>query len=186
MHGQGRSTARSIARECLLSGNGPVDRPSQRLKNRPLAVDQAVDRQQSELLSWLPTGRFLEPIKRGSLGLFYIRFQVGLWASFSYTSKCLSPLVLESKLPYQKESLSRVFSKEFFLSFLPQSFLVFSHILELSIAISYRRVIVRVILGDQSVVITNVLIFDLRRRTCGFAVFRVLVRAYCRGVVSTS
>ena len=34
----------------------------------------------------------------------------------------------------------------------------------------------RVILGDQSVVITKVLILVWRRRTCGFALFRVLVR----------
>jgi len=45
---------------------------------------------------------------------------------------------------------------------------------------------VRVILGDQSVMITKVLIFVLRRRTCGFAVFRVLVRAHCRGAASAS
>ena len=40
----------------------------------------------------------------------------------------------------------------------------------------------RVILGDQSVVITKVLM----RRTCGFAVFRVLVRARCKGAASAS
>ena len=67
------------------------------------------------------------------------------------------------------------------------SILVFSQTLELSIAIStYRRVVVRLILGDQSVVINKVLIFDLRRQTCVFAVFRVLVRALCRGAASAS
>ena len=50
----------------------------------------------------------------------------------------------------------------------------------------YRRVVVRVILGDQSVVITKVPILVLRRRTCGFAVFRVLVRALCRGAASAN
>ena len=44
----------------------------------------------------------------------------------------------------------------------------------------------RLFLGDQSVVITKDFIFVLRRRTCGFAVFRVLVRAHCRGVASAS
>ena len=44
----------------------------------------------------------------------------------------------------------------------------------------------RVILGDQSVAITKVLIFVLRWQTCGFAVFRVLVRAHCRGAASVS
>ena len=51
---------------------------------------------------------------------------------------------------------------------------------------SYRRFVVRVILGDQSVMITKVLILVLRRRTCRFAVFQVLVRALCRGAASAS
>ena len=93
-------------------------------------------------------------------------------ASFSYSFKRFSPLVLEPNTSIQKESLSRVFKSDF-LCFLPQiQSLLFSHILELSLTyLSYRRVIVRVILGDQSVVITKVLILVLRRQTCGFAVF---------------
>ena len=42
------------------------------------------------------------------------------------------------------------------------------------------------ILGDQSVVITKILILILRRRTCGFALFRILVRTWCRGAASAS
>ena len=44
----------------------------------------------------------------------------------------------------------------------------------------------RLFLGDQSVVITKDFIFTLRRRTCVFAMFRVLVRALCRGAASAS
>ena len=147
---QGRSTAR----ELLLSGNSPVDRavdrwaialkpvdrpvdwPSQRSKNRPLAVDQAVDRQQCRLLIWTPAASFLMPINWGSHGLFYTRFEVGFWASFFYSIKCLSSLVLEPNTSIQKESLSRVFKSDF-LYFPPQiQSLFFSHILELSIDIS--------------------------------------------------
>ena len=85
-------------------------------------------------------------------------------ASFSYLSKCLSPLVLEQILPYQKESFSRVFYKREFLSFSPQIHPYFSHTY-LSFPLpyqSYRRVIVRVFLGDQSVEITKVfhLVFE--------------------------
>ena len=109
-------------------------------------------------------------------------------ASFSYLSKCLSPLVLELKLLYQKESLSRVFSKEISRVFHHKSILVFSHILDLFPLpyLSYRRVIVRVFLGDQSVEITEVfhLVFEemnLRVRvvssSCGNS---------CRGAASAS
>ena len=73
-------------------------------------------------------------------------------------------------MPYQKESFQECFEKKFLEFFTTNSILVFSHILELSIAISsYRRVVVRLCLGDQSVVITKVffLVFeeaDLRVR----------------------
>jgi len=56
-------------------------------------------------------------INWGSLELFSTRFEVGFQASFSYLSECLSPLVLEQILPYQKESFLRVFCKRDFLSF---------------------------------------------------------------------
>ena len=59
-----------------------------------------------------PTVIFFRPINWGYFGLFSIRFLESFQASFSYLTKCLSPLVLELKLLYQKESLSRVFSKE--------------------------------------------------------------------------
>ena len=52
--------------------------------------------------------------------------------------------------------------------------------------LSYRDLCCERILGDQSVVITKVLILVLRRRTCGFTLFRVLVRAQCRGAASAS
>ena len=42
----------------------------------------------------------------------------------------------------------------------------------------------RVFLGDQSVEITKCSFFYLRRRTCGFVLFRVLVGARCRGAAS--
>ena len=135
----GRSTARSTARECLLSGNGPVDQAVDRLAIAQLAVDRpidrpsqlsknrslAVDRQQYRLLSWLPTGRFLEPIKWGSLGLFSTRFQESFWATFSYSYKWFYPHVLESIFPNQKESLSRVFKSDFFEFFTTHSILIF-------------------------------------------------------------
>ena len=57
-------------------------------------------------------------------------------ASLSYLSKCLSPPVLELKLPYQKESFQEWFAKEISWVFPPPFYLVFSHIVELSIAIS--------------------------------------------------
>ena len=78
------------------------------------------------------------------------------------------------------QSVSCVFLHQFNPSFL-------THILELSIPIpSYRRVVVRLFLGDQSVVITKDFIFALRRRTCVFVWFRVLVRAHYRGAASAS
>ena len=60
--------------------------------------------------------------------------------------------------------------KRFLEFFTTKSILLFSHTLELSIAISsYRSVVVRLFLGDQSVVITKVFHFvfeetDLRVR----------------------
>ena len=69
------------------------------------------------------------------------------------------PYVLEPIFPNQKESLSRVFKSDF-LSFHYQFNLCFSHTY-LSFPLlnsSYRRVVVRVVLGDQSVVITKVFI----------------------------
>ena len=86
-------------------------------------------------------------------------------------------------LPF-KRRVYQEFSKVIFLSFPPQlQSLFFSQTLELSISIStYRSVIVRVFLGDQSVVITKDLALYLRRQTCEFTMFRVLVRALCRGV----
>ena len=96
--------------------------------------------------------------------------------SFSYSIKRFSPLVLEPNTSIQKESLLRVLKRDF-LSFPPPSLSLFSHTtLELSIAIStYRDLCCERILDDQRVVITKVLLCTLRRRTCGFAVFQVLV-----------
>ena len=73
----------------------------------------------------------------------------------------------------------------FFLHHFNPSFL--TQTLELSIAIStYRDICCERILGNQSVVITKVRYFYLRRQTCRFALFRVLVRTRCRGVASAS
>ena len=96
---------------------------------------------------------------------------MGFQDNFSYTSKCLSPLILELKLPYQKESFSRVFYKRDFLSFSLQIHPSFS-LTYLSFPLlypSYRRVVMGVVLGVQSVVITKVFYFvveeaDLRVR----------------------
>ena len=133
MHRLGRSTARSTARECLLSKNGlvdrvidrwaialkavdrPINRPSQRSKNRPLAVDRVVDRQQCRLLTRPPTAIFWSLFIWGSHGLFSTRFEVG----FQYLSKCLSPLVLEPNTFISTGEFSRVFCKRDFLSFSP-------------------------------------------------------------------
>ena len=96
VHSLGRLTARSTVRECLLSGNGPVDRAvdrwviaqfpidrsAQRSIIRPFAVDRAVDRQQTDLLTWPLTAIFWEPINWDSLRLFSTRFQVGFQDSF--------------------------------------------------------------------------------------------------------
>ena len=59
-----------------------------------------------------PTASFWRLIYWGCFGLFSIRFEVGFQASFSYLSKCLSPLVLELILTYQKESFQEGFQKE--------------------------------------------------------------------------
>ena len=113
---------------------------------------------------------------------------MGFCTSFSYSIKRFSPLVFEPNTSIQKESLSRVFKSDF-LEFFHYNFNpCFSHT-DLSFPLlyhSYRRVVVRVILGDQSVVITKNFIFALKRRTCVFAWFRVLVRAHCRGAASAS
>ena len=118
---EGQSTGSVDCQRALLSGSGP-DRPGSRsAKSSALcihaSVDQAVDRQQRQLLIWPPTAIFWEPINWGSLGLFSTRFKVGFQASFSYLSECLSPLILEQILSYQKESFSSVFCKRDFLSF---------------------------------------------------------------------
>ena len=79
---------------------------------------------------------FWEPINWGSLGLFSIRFEVGFQDSFSY-SKYLSLLVLEPNTSISKgEFFKSVLKKRFLEFFTTKSILVFSHILELSIAIS--------------------------------------------------
>jgi len=124
----------------------------------------------------------------GSLGLFYTRFEVGFWDSFSYTSKCLFPLVLEPNTSIQKESFIKSFQKWFSWVFHHHIHPCFSHTyLSFSLLYhSYRRSVVRLFLGDQSVVITKVIILVLRRQTCGFVLFRVLVRARCRVAASAS
>ena len=71
-----------------------------------------VDRQQRQLLIWPLTAIFWEPINWGSLGLFSTRFQVNFQASFSYLSKCLSSLVLEQILSYQRRVFQECFVKE--------------------------------------------------------------------------
>ena len=105
-----RSTRRSTGRSKPRHGR-PGGRPTgcngQKFDRWP------VDRPQHQLLSWPATASFWEPIKWDSLGLFSIRFQESFCASFSYLSKCLSPLILEQILPYQKESFQEWFSKEF-------------------------------------------------------------------------
>ena len=123
----------------------------------------------------------------GSHGLFSIRFEESFWSSFVYLFQWLYPQVLELYFEIKREFIKRVF-QVIYLSFSPHiPSLFFSQTLELSIAIStYRRVVVRLFLGDQGVVITKDFIFVLRRRTCVFAVFRVLVRALCRGAASAS
>jgi len=97
----------------------------------------------------------------GCFGLFSTRFEVGFQASFSYLSKCLSLLVLEPNTFISKGEFSRVFYKRDFLSFSPQIYFDFSHTY-LSfplLYLSYRRVVVRVVLGDQSALITKVFYF---------------------------
>ena len=93
-------------------------------------------------------------------------------ASFSYSFKRFSPLVLEPNTSIQKESLSRVFKSDFLEFFTTTFNLSFSykHLSFPLIYSSYRRVVVRLFLADQSVVITKDFIFTLRRQTCVFAI----------------
>ena len=123
-------------RACFLySGLGrPGDRPvAQRSEIWPLAGRPGGRPTTGFPAELDPNGYIFEAYK---LGLFSTRFLESFQSSFSYLTKCLSPLVLEPIFSYQKESLSRVFSKEISWVFPPLFYLVFSHILELSIAIS--------------------------------------------------
>ena len=97
---------------------------------------------------------------------------MGFCTNFSYSIKRFSPLVFEPNTSIQKESLSRVFKGDFLEFFTTTFNPSFSH-KHLSFPLiysSYRRVVVRVILGDQSIVITKVYIFALRRQTCVSAI----------------
>ena len=68
---------------------------------------------------------FLAYKKGGLYGLFSIRFLVGFGASFSYSFKRFSPLVLEPNTSIQKKNLSRVFKSDFLVFFTTNSILVF-------------------------------------------------------------
>ena len=106
-------------------------------------------------------------------------------ASFSYSFKRFSPLVFEPNTSIQKESLSRVFKSDFLVFSTTTSILIFfSQSLELFIAIPIP-IGIFVVRGFEVIKVfrSN---FALRRRTCVFAVFRVLVRALCRGTASAS
>ena len=70
--GHGWPTGRPVAQQSEirpLAVHRPVDWPSQRSKNRLLAVDRAVDRQQCRLLIWTPTAIF-----------WSLYIYMGLWA----------------------------------------------------------------------------------------------------------
>ena len=122
-----RSTAGSFARQRSTAGSTV----------RNLTVGRSTGRlTANSLLTRPPTTIFWSLFIWGSLGLFSKRFEESFWDSFSYPYQWFYPHVLEPIFSYQKESLSRVFKRDF-LSFSPpiQS-LFFSHILELSITIS--------------------------------------------------
>jgi len=149
------STGRSIARELLLSVNGP-GRPGGRPIGQGPVFGRPSDRPlfptvENLIVGGRPGGRptagfpaELDPngyiFEAYKLGLFWAvfnnffleRFQ----ASFSYLFKCLFPFVLELKLSYQKESLSRVFSKVISWVFHHKIHLSFLTHIELSIVIS--------------------------------------------------
>ena len=86
-------------------------------------VDRPVDRQQNLLLSWLPTASFWSPIKWGSLGLFYTRFQEGFKASFSHLLEVFSTCFRANISISKGEIFKSVFKRDFF-SF-SQLYLVF-------------------------------------------------------------
>ena len=186
---EGRSTDLVDLRELLLSGKprstGPVDRQRSlfsvpgsgrpgRSTDAPTVRNLTVGRstgRSTDRPTWLPTASFSTPINWGFWGLFHTRFWSEFWASFFNSLKRFSPLVLEPNTFIQKESLSRVFKSDF-LAFSTTTSILISHkyLSFLLIYPSYRRVIVRLFLGDQSVVITKDFIFTLRRRTCVFAI----------------
>ena len=133
-------------------------------------------------------GHILDAYKRGFpwavlyniFGEFQSQFFLSIVEAFS---TCFNAKISKSKGEFIKR-----FLKWFLWVFHHQINPSFSHT-HLSFPLlypSYRRVVVRVVLGDQSVVITKFFIFVLRRRTCGFALFRVLVRAQCRGAALAS
>ena len=96
---------------------------------------------------------------------------------------------LRANISISKREFSKSVLKKRFHEFFLHHSILFSHTY-LSYALLYqssRDLCCESIWGDQSVEITKVFSFlYLRRRTWGFAVFRVLVRAHCRGAVSTS
>ena len=136
VHAKGRSTARSTARESLLFRNSRIDRAVDWQKMSALCIEatvdrwlngqksdrwlvnQAVDRQQSRLLTRPPMVIFWSLFIWGSLALFSTRFKESFWANFSYPYQWFYPHVLEPIFPNQKESLSRVLKSDF-LSFSP-------------------------------------------------------------------
>ena len=76
---------------------------------------------------------------------------MGFGASFSYSFKRFSPLILEPNTSIRKESLSRVFKSDFLVFSTTTSILVFSH-KHLSyplLYLSYWDLYCERILGDQ-------------------------------------
>ena len=99
-----------------------------RLGGRPTAENSA------ELSS---TASFWSILIWGYFGLFVTRFWVSFQASFSYLSKCLSPLVLEPNTSISKGEFFKSVLRKRFLELSPQILSeFFSHIFELSIATS--------------------------------------------------
>ena len=130
---EGRSTDPVDRQRASALWKAPVDRAGRPAESLTLCSRGSVDRSPNDRISdrwrstgsfdWPITASFWSPINWAIWGLFYRRFLVGFWASFSYSIKRVFSTKLRANTSNQKGS----FIKVIFEVSSTISILIFSH-----------------------------------------------------------
>ena len=162
----GRPTCTDVHNQFWQEGRptDPVDRPESSALCIQTSVDRVVDwwhnglkydRWPVDRQVWqTPTASFWQPIYLGVWPLFFNKILGEFWASFSHFIKRVFSTILRANTSNQKGSfIKSVFFKVILWVFLHHSLPCFSHTYTWAIHYysSYRSVVVRAFIGDQSV-----------------------------------